>query len=710
MPAPPRIRLCCLLLVAVGTTWIGTGSLRAGQDNAQAGDNGPEALARGPVHEAFAQPVVFDPQPGITAPRKPPETIEELPPEQKPEGSHVVWISGYWQWDDQRQDFIWVSGLWRAIPPDRVWVSGYWTNVENGYQWVSGFWSSTESEEVVYLPKPPATLEEGPNSDAPSANHIWAPGCWVWSDTRYAWRPGYWITGEQDWVWTPAYYSWTPGGYIYVAGHWDYLLDNRGLMYAPVVLNTRLVRADFVYTPTVVIDTRVLTSYLFVRPRTHHYVFGDYYDVSYLQAGVYPWFAFHSSRYGYDPIYADHNWRHGREDRWAVNLRENYWRLRENREARPPQTFAAWQNFGRDRRGRADDQRLTLMHTVQEVTRQRNVLNVRLETVETQRRRDFATSARDQRNIVKERAKWESRQVSQSAKVNEEGSREEKPGQGEHVTRWRMPRSTTVIAPGKLAGKGPPPAPQASRQSVSNQGQQPDQGQTRDPRDGQGRVGGEGQPGRVQRRPLPGPEELLRPPQGGDPTRDRTGPGRNVQPTGRDRDGRDRDDRPRPPMPPAGRDRDDSGRSDRSGVPPTGREDQDHKGDLPPGRNQGTRPPLQPTQRDRDDRDRTRPPVTPTSRDREDPNRSRPPILPTNRERDTGRDRPPVPPPGRDRDSDRSSTPPGQRDRGGDRPPTPPPGRDREANRPKPTSTDRDRTPLPPSRDRDRDKDKDKDR
>src|SRR5687768_3068923 len=81
-----------------------------------------EVLSRGPVHEAFAEPVVFDPTPGLVVPKQPPEAIEELPPDDKPEGDNVAWISGYWAWEEDRDDFIWISGFWRVMPPGRQWV------------------------------------------------------------------------------------------------------------------------------------------------------------------------------------------------------------------------------------------------------------------------------------------------------------------------------------------------------------------------------------------------------------------------------------------------------------------------------------------------------------------------------------------------------------------------------------------------------------
>src|SRR6185503_20442411 len=79
---------------------------------AQPPDNdvpGAQVLTRGPVHEAFAGMVTFNPEPGIVVTKAPPDIIEEVPPEERPEGNNVTWIPGYWAWDDERSDFLWVS-------------------------------------------------------------------------------------------------------------------------------------------------------------------------------------------------------------------------------------------------------------------------------------------------------------------------------------------------------------------------------------------------------------------------------------------------------------------------------------------------------------------------------------------------------------------------------------------------------------------------
>src|SRR5262249_51808218 len=118
---------------------------------------GVEVLGRGPVHEAFAEPDTANPRPNPIVPKKPPDPVEEIPPDQKPEGNNVQWIPGYWAWDDESADFIWVSGLWRDVPPGRQWVPGHWAEVEGGWQWVSGFWGDVQQTEVEYLPPPPTS-------------------------------------------------------------------------------------------------------------------------------------------------------------------------------------------------------------------------------------------------------------------------------------------------------------------------------------------------------------------------------------------------------------------------------------------------------------------------------------------------------------------------------------------------------------------------
>src|SRR3954465_10106698 len=103
------------------------GNLKAQEVLAPPSDSrGPEVLARGPVHEAFAEPLNLQATEPLVVDATPPRPVEELPPEERPEGNNVQWIPGYWAWDADRNDFLWVSGVWRDCPPGQRWVPGYW--------------------------------------------------------------------------------------------------------------------------------------------------------------------------------------------------------------------------------------------------------------------------------------------------------------------------------------------------------------------------------------------------------------------------------------------------------------------------------------------------------------------------------------------------------------------------------------------------------
>ncbi len=343
----------CLLtaLLACGIGFFADGVVAMGRPAttvAISDEQGVEVLTRGPVHEAFAGVVTFNPTPGVIVPQAPPAAIDEVPPDVRPEGENIAWIPGYWAWDDERNDFLWVSGVWRALPPGRQWVAGYWGTTRQGTQWTAGYWADAAMNETVYLPAPPATVEEGPNIAAMSAEQSWTPGCWIWHHNRYAWRPGYWADGRLGWVWMPAYYIWTPRGYVWVDGYWDYAVERRGVLFAPIYFAAGVYgRRGYQYSPSIVINLALFSDHLFLRPSYEHYYFGDYYAAGYASAGFYASFSYQSSRHGYDPIYAHQRWQH-REDRdWERRVQTTYERRRDHVEARPPRTWADQRSISR---------------------------------------------------------------------------------------------------------------------------------------------------------------------------------------------------------------------------------------------------------------------------------------------------------------------------------------------------------------------------
>lgn len=277
---------------------------RADRDGAdrRGGTTEADTLLRGPLHEAFARPVALDPVRQPVIERRPPEPLNEVPPQYRPEGDNVIWIPGYWSYDEIEDDFIWISGLWRDVPPSRRWVPGYWAEFQNGYVWTPGEWLRSDRGTVDYLPEPPRSQERGPSSPPPDDGYFWVPGCWEYQDRDYVWRPGYWSPHQRNWVWIPAHYHWTPGGYVYCDGYWDYDIDRRGIVYAPY-----RGRRNGNFTPAVALDVSHLLLHLFVNDRTHGYYFGDYYGRSSYQ----PWYRYHQTRRGYDPVFSYNTWQNG---------------------------------------------------------------------------------------------------------------------------------------------------------------------------------------------------------------------------------------------------------------------------------------------------------------------------------------------------------------------------------------------------------------
>ncbi len=316
----------------------------AGQDTATDSNPPPvpageDVQARGPVHEAYAEPTATVGVPGVIVPKEPPQPIEETPPEEKPEGDHVVWIPGYWDWDADAKDFIWISGLWRAMPPDRAWNPGHWQQADSGWQWVSGFWGNPEATETEYLPEPPETLDHGPSSPAPEETSNYVPGCWLYQINRYMWRPGYWLAHRADWVWTPACYRWTPAGYIFVNGFWDMPLLERGLLFAPVRFERAVYQTEgFTYQPSYVIQPDFLVSALFVRTKTPCYYFGDYFEPRYRKTFV-SWMDYQVTRNVPDANYSYYRTSYARQPEWARNLATLYKGRYEGTIARPPVTL-----------------------------------------------------------------------------------------------------------------------------------------------------------------------------------------------------------------------------------------------------------------------------------------------------------------------------------------------------------------------------------
>jgi hypothetical protein len=315
---------------------------------------GVEPLARGPLHEAYAEPVSTQPEAPPPLPKEPPPLLPEQPPDQKPEGDNVEWIPGYWQWDADRNDFIWVSGLWRTPPPGRRWVPGHYQQVGDSWQWVAGFWGA-ESADLTLLPNPPTEPDVPAPAAAPSDDSFYVPGCWVYRDLRYLWRPGYWLAVRPNWIWQPAHYVWTPAGCLFVDGYWDYPLGQRGLLFAPAAIDlTVALRPGWCFTPSYCVPPDFLPTALFVRPRWGHYYFGDYFGPTCVRAGFTPWVDCRIGCYAYDPLFAHYRLTAPTRT-WERDVRAVYAGRAAGQVPLPPRSFAAQERVVHDLRAQRVD-------------------------------------------------------------------------------------------------------------------------------------------------------------------------------------------------------------------------------------------------------------------------------------------------------------------------------------------------------------------
>lgn len=351
---------------------------------------GPEVLGRGPLHEAYAQPWQQNPAPNQAIGQKPPEPVPEEPPLEKPEGKNVQFIPGYWQFDTDKKDFVWISGFWREVPTGRRWVMGYWSDTAEGWRWVSGHWADEKEKDFQQVPTPPENLDRGPTTTAPDDKCFYIPGSWFYTDDGYRWRDGYWADYRIGYNWVPARYYWTPFGWGFASGYWDYGFGARGLLYAPVYFGPGFAfGAGYVYRPAYAYGFAGAGigfapwgfagagagvgfggafagagigfgpwglwagagagvgfgfDAVFVRTSYTHYYVGNYYAAAHLNAGITP-LVTHGAK-TFDPVYAHERWVNRDNPQWSTNVRNTYIAKLNGTQPAPPKTLAEQQQLG----------------------------------------------------------------------------------------------------------------------------------------------------------------------------------------------------------------------------------------------------------------------------------------------------------------------------------------------------------------------------
>jgi len=209
------------------------------------------------------------------------------------------------------------------------------------------------------------------------------------------------------------------------------------VLFAPVYFTRRVyARPGFSYSPTVAIDLGVFVNHLFMRPRYQHYYFGDYYATNYQTAGYYPSYLYHSSRYGYDPIYAHQRWQYRQDPQWERRVAADFQNRRAHENLRPPRTWAAQTALVASRAG-VGDGGLIVTRPFEQL-RQSTDSRLRFQPVDMQERQTLVQQAREVQRLRAERLKLETQMP----------------------TRLRVPQSPIVAKPVTELGKDHTP-PQA---------------------------------------------------------------------------------------------------------------------------------------------------------------------------------------------------------------------------------------------------------
>ncbi len=219
--------------------------------------NNFEIVDRGFIHEAFMPKengtLILK---GVQQP--PPEAVREKAPSQN--NPNLQWIPGYWHWSDEHQDFYWITGVWRRPPPGLLWTTGKWIKKDNEWVWLKGFWSTKEESGLQTVPAfPPNPIDERVPAP-PNAEFFWIPGFWTWNKEtgKYHWLSGRWDLFDPKWIYIPAHYESREKGVVFIPGYWDWTLNQRGIAYAPVFINSSQKDSQNAFLPSAIVPESLI--------------------------------------------------------------------------------------------------------------------------------------------------------------------------------------------------------------------------------------------------------------------------------------------------------------------------------------------------------------------------------------------------------------------------------------------------------------------
>lgn len=200
----------------------------------------PIVLATGPVHEAVAATDTVTIESTVRVSRQPPT---EIPDGERPlrKSSDAVWIEGYWEWFQDRREFVWLPGIWRRPPAGLTWKPGKWVPSPDGAVRYPGYWYDDQKPPTIMRDLPPNNrefLRDGGRTATHNmlgADGFWARGSWsINAEGKFLWQPGYVAAAEPGYQWQAGRVVPVQGGYAVTVGYFDVTPSQRGQVFAAI--------------------------------------------------------------------------------------------------------------------------------------------------------------------------------------------------------------------------------------------------------------------------------------------------------------------------------------------------------------------------------------------------------------------------------------------------------------------------------------------
>ena len=298
-----------LRLIALGLAGWLTASAIAADD--------VEVLARGPVHEAYAEPSDENPSPRPSFRSSRPGRSRNCHRTRSRRATTSSGCPGYWHWDEDRKDFIWVSGFWRNAPPGRVWVPGSWREVARRLAVGRRLLAGRDRGSAATGPRSSTCRSRRPRSrcragdPAPTETDVYIPGqLGLARAVRVAAGRTGSSTGRAGCGCRPTTAG-PPSGTSFVDGYWDYPLADRGVLFAPVYIPPAVYARPGVrlHADLRREASRACSAPVRAAAGSGRYYFGDYFAPTYASLGFTAWCGTRRAspsgsarRLGYDPL------------------------------------------------------------------------------------------------------------------------------------------------------------------------------------------------------------------------------------------------------------------------------------------------------------------------------------------------------------------------------------------------------------------------